>query len=510
VILDKGLAESPDREAIIGRLQRLTFRELEQRANAAAAFLRELGVSTGVRVACCASNDAEIVVAFLAVQRLGAMWVGINRNLGPGEKVYLLKDSGARVFLAEQTYVQQIEPAKADLPELKSIVRMGAADPDAEWGKALERHAGTTRPNVEIDPWAPAAIAYTSGTTGFPKGAVHSQHNILVAATIAEVIAVDKRPEVIRGTASPLTILNFMILGPVATLSRASTTVCMDRVDALGIAEWVARERINTTSLVPTIVKDLLTRPDIAPESLSSLTWIVIGAAMVPEGLPALYRARFGHSPTIGYGLTEQPTAVTRTHDKTPPTHGAIGRPLLHLRVGILDAQDEEVPRGTPGEICVRAVAQGPWADVYTSTLGYWNKPEASAALLKNGWMHTGDIGVMDNDGEVFIQDRRSNLIVRGGANVYPAEVERVLRQDPRVYDCAVIGRPDERLGQFVAAVIQPAPNVATAGLIEDLQALCGREIARYKTPVEWRIVEEMPRNALRKVIRGELQRFFQ
>jgi acyl-CoA synthetase (AMP-forming)/AMP-acid ligase II len=124
--------------------------------------------------------------------------------------------------------------------------------------------------------------------------------------------------------------------------------------------------------------------------------------------------------------------------------------------------------------------------------------------------MHTGDIGVMDREGEVFIQDRRSNLIVRGGANVYPAEVERVLRQDPRVYDCAVIGRPDERLGQSVAAVIQPVGNVTTAGLIEDLQALCAREIARYKTPVEWRVVDEMPRNTLGKVVRGELQRFFQ
>ena len=510
VLLDAALAKVPEQEAIIGRYDRLTFRELEARANAGAAFLRELGVGEGVRVACCAANDAEIVVAFLAVQRLGAIWIGINRNLGPGEKLYLLRDCGARVFLAEQPFAQQAEEGRSDLPELRALVRLGATDAENQWAPALRRLAGARRPDVEIDPWAPAAIAYTSGTTGFPKGAVHSQHNILLAATISEHMAIDRRPEVIRGTASPLTILNFMILGPVATLARGARTVCMDRTDAAGVAEWIARERINTTSLVPTIVKDLLTRPDIDPESLSSLTWIVIGAAMVPEGLPALYRARFGHAPTIGYGLTEQPTAVTRTHDKTPPVHGAIGRPLPHLQVSMLDAQDQEVPRSTAGEICVRAVAQGAWADVYTPTLGYWNKPEATAALLRNGWMHTGDIGIMDAAGEVFIQDRRSNLIVRGGANVYPAEVERVLRQERRVYDCAVIGRPDERLGQTVAAVIQPAANVPTEGLVEDLEVLCAREIARYKIPVQWRVVDELPRNALGKVIRAELQRMFE
>jgi long-chain acyl-CoA synthetase len=505
-LYDSTLAVDPARIAIVGRSGALSFAALEGQVNAACAYLAELGVHAGDRVAASLVNDIHIVVAFLAVQRLGAIWVGINRAYGLGERGHFLGDAGVSILIADPKVAADTTAAAQTLRTLRHVVVLDAADTESSmWHRGLRSHAGVGRPNVEVDPFAPAAIAYTSGTTGLAKGAVHSQHNMLVSATVAELMALDKRPNVIRGSALPLTILNLMILGPVATLSRGSRTVCMDRIDVLGVAEWVRNERINTLPLVPTTVRDLLTRPDVDQSDLASLTWMVVGAATVPEGLDKLYRDRFGHDFTISYGLTENPTTVSRSHAQTPHVQGAVGRPLFHLDVGICDEAGARVGPGVHGEICVRAVAEGPWANVYTPVLGYWNNAEATARLLKDGWLHTGDIGCLDERGELYIQDRRSDLINRGGANVYPAEIERVLRGEPGVQDCAVAGRPDARLGQTIAAYIQPSAGVNGQDLIERLQQRCARELAKYKIPAHWVIVEDMPRNAIGKIIKSRL-----
>jgi acyl-CoA synthetase (AMP-forming)/AMP-acid ligase II len=505
-LYDSTLAADPERIALVGRSGALSFAALEAQVNAACAYLAGLGVQAGDRVAASLANDIHIVVAFLAVQRLGAIWVGINRAYVSSERRRLLTDAGVSVLIADPSVAADTAPTAQTVPDLRHIVVLDAADTESSmWHRGLRLHPRVGRPSVEIDPFAPAAIAYTSGTTGLAKGAVHSQHNILVSATMAELMAIDRRPGVIRGTASPLTILNLMILGPVATLSRGLRSVCMDRIDVLGVAEWVRKERINTLSLVPTTVRDLLTRPDIDQCDLASLTWVVVGAAMVPEGMDKLYRDRFGHDFTISYGLTENPTTVSRSHEQTPRLPGAVGHPLFHLEVGICDETGATLAPGAPGEICVRAAAKGPWANVYTPALGYWNNAEATAKLLKDGWLHTGDVGYLDERGELYVQDRRSDLINRGGANIYPAEIERVLREEPGVHDCAVAGRPDARLGQTVAAFIQPSVGVNGHDLIERLQQRCAREIAKYKIPAHWVIVEGMPRNAMGKIIKSRL-----
>jgi acyl-CoA synthetase (AMP-forming)/AMP-acid ligase II len=504
-LIDEPLRSKPHAEALAGRHTRLTFLQLEHAVNAAAAFLADLGVRSGDRVGASLANHPDIVIAFLATQRLGAIWVGINRQYAPPEKRYFIEDAGICVYLADATVAAELGNLLSELPGLRRIIRIDPGQA-SDWSEGLRRFAGAARPQVEIDPYAPAAIAYTSGTSGFPKGAVHSQHNIMVAATMAELMAGDRRAEVVRGTSSPLTILNIMIGGPIATLGRGLRQVCMDRIDILGVADWVKRERINTLTLVPTLLYDLLTRPDVDQQDLRSLTWVVVGSALVPEGLPALYQSRFGHSMTIGYGLTENPTAVTRSDARTAAIEGAIGRALPHLRVAILDEQCREVERGEPGEICVRAADSGPWQDVYTPTLGYWRRAGATASLLQHGWMHTGDVGMQDKAGQFYIHARRSDLIIRGGSNIYPAEIERVLRQDPRVRDCAVIGKPDPRLGESPVAFLQAIPDVAVGELTEDLKKLCAASIARYKVPVDWIVVEALPRNAMGKVVKHELK----
>jgi acyl-CoA synthetase (AMP-forming)/AMP-acid ligase II len=504
-ILDRHVLERPNAVALVGRNGRLTFAQLDEEVHAAAAFLHFLGVEPGDRVAACAGNDTEIVAAFLAVQRLGAIWVGINRKYAPPEKRFLIEDAGARVFLADADAVADIHRLDRPPQGLDHIVSMQPGDGASAWRQGLRRFAGARIRRAPADPWASAAIAYTSGTTGHPKGVVHSQHSIVLAAWVAAVNSGRTDADVIRGSALPLTILNLMIHGPVCAYVTGACHVCIDRIDAEGVAEWIEKERVNSLSLVPTVVRDLLTRPSIRRESLASVSWLLSGAATVPQDLPKLYEERFGRRFTIGYGLTECPTGVTMTRDDSPDVQGCIGRPHFHLQVAICDQSGSLLSAGKSGEICFRAIETGPWANVYSGPLGYWRRPEATAALWRNGWVHSGDIGYLDERGELYIQDRRCDLIIRGGANVYPAEVERVLRLHPRVRDCAVAGIPDPRLGQVVAAFIEAYDRRDTESLVADLTTLCRREIAEYKIPARWAVVESLPRNAMGKIIKSQL-----
>lgn len=502
--LDAALDAAPDRLALVGRHARLTYSALEAEANAGAAYLQSLGVEAGDRVAATAANHTDLAVAFLAVQRLGAIWVGINRNYAPPEKRFMLSDSGAKVYLTNPETADALEALEPGVEAL--LVRLAPGSGACAWRAGVEAHRGATRPDVKIDPWAPAAIAYTSGTTGFPKGVVHSQHSIVLAAHVSLLRSNGYAPGVVIGTALPISILNLMTLGPVAAWLASATHVSMDRIDAEGVAEWLQAEPITHLALVPSIVQDLLTNANVEASALSRLRHLVAGAAVVPEGLPALYAARFGKPMTVGYGLTESPTGVCSANAETPAVQGAIGVALPHLQVTIRDESNAAVATGDAGEICFRAIEDGPLAHCYSGPLGYWGKPEAAGKLLAGGWVHTGDVGHIDPNGQVFIHDRRSDLIIRGGANIYPAEVERVLRMDPRVRDCAVIGRKDARLGETVVAFIEPYAGADADALVEALKAHCAAQIATFKIPNEWLVVEALPRNAMGKVLKPALR----
>ncbi len=501
--IDRALDETPGHPALVGRHARLTYAELEAAINAGAAFLTRLGVRQGDRVAATAANHTDLAVAFFAVQRLGAIWVGINRNYAPPEKRHMLQDSGACVYLGNPESLEGL--AALDPPPAARLVRLAPGEADCEWRRGVEAHGGAARPQVEIDPWAPAGIAYTSGTTGVPKGAVHSQHSMILAATISLMRSDGYAPGVVIGSALPMSILNLMILGPLAAVIAGATHVSMDRIDSAGVAEWLVREPITHIALVPSIVRDLLADPALAAGALGNMRHLVAGAAVVPEGLPALYEARFGKKLTVGYGLTESPTGVASANAETPDVQGAIGVALQHVEVSIQDEDGKAVAPGEKGEICFRAARSGPLANVYSGPLGYWGRPQATAELLAGGWVHTGDVGRMEPGGQIFIEGRRSELIIRGGANIYPAEVERVLRMEARVRDCAVVGKPDARLGEIVVAFVE-APGEDAGALVPALQALCASQIAAYKVPVEWHVLDALPRNAMGKVVKPALK----
>jgi acyl-CoA synthetase (AMP-forming)/AMP-acid ligase II len=505
-VLDPVLARDPGRSALVGRHGRLSFRELDQAANRAAAALASLGLAPGDRVAACLPNDVGIVVAFLAAMRLGALWVGINRVLAPPEKSFILGDAGAALLLASSDVSRELEPLRPQLPELRELLRADPEDPRSEWASLCERQRGDARPDVALDPWGPAAIAYTSGTTGHPKGAVHSQHNLLLPGAISA--ALHTHPEhVPQGVVLPLTILNLVVLGPLQAWQNGSACVAMDRTDAVGVAEWIERERIGSFAGVPTLIHDLLTHPEVRPEQLASLTQPLVGGASCPEELRRLYRARFGRDVAIGYGMTEAPTAVTHAEGGPVATPGLCGRALPQVEITIRDETGRALPPGSEGEICVGPARQGPYAGLYTPMLGYWKKPEATAQALQGGVYHTGDVGVQEQGGTLYIRGRRNELILRGGANVYPAEVERVLAEHPAVADCAVFGIPDARLGERVVATVVLAPGDSAS--VEALQAHCRAQLARYKVPERIVFLETLPRNAMSKVVKRALRPLF-
>ncbi len=509
-VLDRMVTADPDAEALVGRSGRFSYVDLDLAVDRAARGLVSLGVEAGVRVAACLGNDVQIVIAFLAAMRLGAIWVGINRPLAVPEKLYLLRDCTAAVLLASPDTAAQIAAQKSELRSLREIVHVEPNHSACEW-EAIQSGADAVRcPTIEIDPHGPAAIAYTSGTTGFPKGAVHSQHNMMLPGAVSAATG-RYAPDLRQGCVLPLTILNLMVLSPLAAFQIGSCCVAMDRIDPEGLAEWVRTERVGTFAGVPTILHDLLTHPNVKPDDLESLVSPMVGGAECPQAFRDLYRERYGREVGIGYGMTEAPTAVTSAAGTPPgsslPKPGLCGVALPQVAIEIRDEEDRVLGPEEVGEICVAPAPAGEWAGIYTPMLGYWNRPAASAEALRGGVYHTGDLGLMEADGTLFIRGRRNELILRGGANVYPAEVERVILEDPRVAAVAVLGIAHPRLGERVVAAVEPEPGESPTP--EGLEAHCRSQLAAYKVPDQIVIVESLPRNAMAKVIKRELEPLF-
>lgn len=507
-VLDRAVRLVPDRPALVDRTRRYTYAELDRAANRAARAMRELGVGPGVRVAASLPNRTEIVVAFLGAMRLGAVWLGIPTALAPPEKAYLLADSGGQVLLVDPERADQLAPHRAVLPALRETVLV---DPDRNGGAAGwsgQLAAADPAPiETHVDPYAAAAIAYTSGTTGFPKGVVHSQYNLTLPGAV--LVGSGQAPADWRyGVCLPLTQLNLMVCMVLLAFRATGTAVVIDRRDPEGVAAAVRDERVSTLSVPSTILQGLVDHPAVAPEDLATLVHPIAGGTSCPAAIKDRFRRRFGHPVHVRYGLTEAPTTVAAEPPEAAEPAAApdyVGRVLPHLSVTIVDETGTPQPPGGTGEICLGPATGGRWAGAYRPMLGYLNQPEATAERLAGGLLHTGDVGRLDQAGNLYISGRRHDLILRGGANVYPAEVERVLATHPAVANCAVLGRPDPRLGERVVAFVQPADGQPADP--EALQAYCGSQLARYKVPAELRFVPELPRNALGKIDKSALQK---
>ena len=305
----------------------------------------------------------------------------------------------------------------------------------------------------------------------------------------------------------PLTLLNLQVLGPLFAFCKGTTCVCVDRTDPVGLVEWIRNERITRLTAVPAVLHDLLTHPSVTADDLATLRRPECGGSATPHALRLLFRERFGTEVLTGYGLTEAPTALTREMPGDALVDGCSGRPFAPVEIVIVDDGGDEVPAGTVGEICARARRDGPWRGVYTPFLGYWNQPEATAYVLRGGLLHTDDLGCLDEHGRLFVKDRRKDVVIRGGANVYPAEVERVLHDHPAVATAAVFGLFDHRLGEIVVAVVERHEGCAVDEM--ELRAACRSKLARYKVPERWAFVDRFERTAMGKIRKADLRALF-
>ncbi len=456
----------PDIEALVDSSQTLTFAELAAQTASVAAGLRANGFNYGDRVAVSGPNSVDLIMGFLAAMRLGLVWVGISRAYTDRERNELMADCDARPFAVAAT------PFEAQ---------------DA-W--------------PEIDPFAPAVIAYTSGTTGVPKGVVHSQRNLVLPAVVARHRG-DGGGR--NGVYLPLTSVNMQCLGPISSLVNATTCIAIDVTKSSEVAAAIEKFGVERIAVSAATVIDFVTDDRITRSQLATLTDLIVGGSATPEWLFDAYTHKFGQCLVAGYGLTEGPTSITRTDPSRPRHPGSAGAALPHLVIDICNEGGAAVPPGTVGEICVRTATDGPFADVYTPMLSYWNRSQASAETLRNGRIHTGDIGWLDDHNELHIEDRRVDLIVRGGTNVYPAEVERILDADPRILASAVVGRADVRLGQVPIAFVSAQPGAVLTK--DDVLEICQGNLAKFKWPVEVRFVDQLPRNAMGKILRTELRK---
>jgi len=480
-IFDTALASAPDAEALVTRRGRWSYRELDELAARAASVLTGLGVRPGDRIAVVLPNEVDIIVAFHGAMRIGAIWVGINQALAAPEKAFQLADSEASLLLSDPDTSASLAEHLPTLTNLRSVVS------DQQW-RELMATAIPLRDLPAVDPFAPAALAYTSGTTGRPKGVIHSQHNLIVPGRIV-VESRNYDHGLRKGDCLPLTILNMLVLTTLLTAQACGTTIIMDQMYAEGIAEWIEREHVTVWNGPPPILHTMASSEAVTPTSMRTLREAWSGGADLPGALRRRFAEKFG-VPVVGtYGLSEAPTIVSI--DPTDGSHvdGASGRVLPHLDV-ITVAE----------ELCVQARNDGPFANLYRPPLGYWKRPEDSADAFADGLLHTGDVGFVDDDGWLHVRDRKKLVIVRGGANVYPAEVERVLQSVVGVAGSAVTGVADERLGERVVAVVELDAGATTTA--EVITKKCLAELAKYKVPERIVFVDRLPRNAMGKVDR--------
>ncbi|NED73140.1 long-chain fatty acid--CoA ligase [Streptomyces sp. SID9944] len=489
-ILAENAKRRPDRTALVEGDLRLTFDQVWRRARAQAGALVELGVRPGDRVALMAPNTAEFPLAYYAIVAAGAVVVPVHLLLSATEVEHVLKDSDAGLLLCH--------PAQA---------ATGGAAADAVGVRVVTLGAELDKLAAEAEPLPsyltraaddPAVVFYTSGTTGVPKGAVLSHFNLVMNATVNAFDANDIRPDDIALGTLPLFHAFGQTVSMNSTWRAGATLVLLPRFDAARAIELMVKEGVNTFHGVPTMFVSLAAAAADA-DTLPELRVCVSGGASLPVAVLERFEAAFGATIYEGYGLSEtSPTAsVNQPWFGTKP--GTIGHPLWGVDVEIARAETEDrvelLPPGELGEVVIRG------HNVFS---GYLGRPEATAEALVDGWFRTGDLGTKDDEGFLRIVDRKKDVIIRGGYNVYPREVEEVLLRHPGVGQAAVIGLPDELHGEEVCAVIVPAPGAPADA--DEVTAWSKERLGRHKYPRRVEFVDALPLGPSMKVLKRELR----
>ncbi|WP_086768385.1 class I adenylate-forming enzyme family protein [Streptomyces bobili] len=474
---DRRAALDPDGAAVSDGRQALTNVQLLRRVQAASRHLQDLGVGPGDVVALRLTNRVEFVLLLFAAWRLGATITPVNPSMTDVEVARQLTDSGARLLVSEDG-----ETAVAHGTAVLAVGELrddAAAEPDEA---------------PLPDPSALALLIYTSGTTGVPKGVMLDHANIDAMADMGrralEVGPADRCLLIL-----PLFHVNGIVVSTLIPLLAGASVTIADRFHPETFFDVVERERPTFFSAVPTIYSMLAALPEQVRPDTSSLRFGVCGAAPASAELLTRFEARYGFPLVEGYGLSEGTCASTINPVAGPRRAGTVGLPFPGQEIRIVDADGSEVPPGVEGEVVVR----GP-----NVMRGYLGRPEETAKVLVDGWLRTGDVGRLDADGYLTLVGRSKDMIIRGGENIYPKEIEDVLVGDPSVLEAAVIGVPDEKWGEVVVAYVQPRPGSTVDP--SALQELCARSLTGFKRPTAFFVVEAIAKNAVGKIDKVSLR----
>ncbi len=482
---------SPDKTALkeyeTGRS--LTYLELEHTGNRIARYLHHhCQIGPGDRVAVLAENCLEHVVLFVAAQKLGYILVPINYRLASPEVDFLLSDAQPKLIITEEKFEPLVRaaPTWARIPHRMELAKLSALCREA----SLDN---TPLPPPDLQEDAPVFILYTSGTTGFPKGALYT-HKMLFWNSINTSLSL-----IVNAESRTINVMPFFHTGGwnvllTPFLHHGAYTCLFKKFDPPAVLRALEEEQCTIFMGVPTMLKMLADEPYFEQADLSRLLYVIVGG----EPMPIPLIERWHHKGVYvrqGYGMTEVGPNLTSLHQSDAVRKkGSIGRPNFYVQVRITDSEGRDVPPGVPGELLLR----GPMV-----TPGYWQNPEATAAALRNGWFHTGDMARMDEEGYLYIVDRIKNMFISGGENVYPAEVERVLLQHPAVAEAAVTGVPDEKWGEvgYAFVVVRPEHTATEADIFEH----CRAHLARFKVPKYIRFTDALPKTDSGKMDRKQV-----
>ncbi|WP_203337531.1 class I adenylate-forming enzyme family protein [Nocardioides limicola] len=505
---DRGWRANPDGVAFISDDRSFTYQEIGEISCRVAHALHRSGFAPETKGAVLAPNDPVAWACVLGLWRAGLAWVPVNPANPPEEIQRLLHAFDCEVLFCHEVFLPVVEKLRPDLDQLSTVVSLGSDQRgvDVVDGMTL----GTFTDGVSSDPprFAPeqdavAGIMPTGGTTGLPKGVMNTHRSLSVSTAHLMLAAPYGADEpLVNLVAAPMTHTAGTLTLPCT--ARGGTVVVMTRPDPLLLLDLIEKHRVTEVFLPPTVIYRLLEVPGIESRDLSSLKYLMYGAA--PMSTEKLRRAIEVFGPVLfqGYGQTEAPSGIAFLRPEEHFIDGrvadddrlsAAGRPAPLIRVEILDHRGDPLPVGETGEICVRG-------DLVMK--GYYKAPEATAETIVDGWLHTGDVGFLDAEGFLHITDRKKDMIITGGFNVFPSEVEQVIWTHPAVQDCAVIGLPDDEWGEAVTAVVELNPGAELTD--DELIAYCRERLSGIKTPKSVLLVESLPRSANGKVLKKDLR----
>lgn len=485
---------SPNKTAVVYRDLRLSYEQLNSRVNRLAQALLDLGVRRGDRINVLMLNTNEFIETLFACAKIGAIFVPVNIRLSAAEIEYIMKDASSSVFIYDNRLAPVINELRVNSSKRIHFIE---AVPGGKDSSPYEEWIHQYMPEEPGYEWAEndyLMLMYTSGTTGKPKGAILTHGNTF-ANIVNNLFLSSASSDDISLAVAPLFHIGGLGISTTEMLYLGGTVVLLDGFNPKEILASMEKEKVTTVFMVPSMWQALMHSANIEEYDLHSLRVATSGGAPCPLPIIEHYKER-GIPFMEGFGMTETaPTVCMLQKEDTIRKIGSVGKPPIYIATKVVDPQGREVPVGEVGELIIKGANVTP---------GYWNKPKETKDAIRNGWFFTGDLAKMDEEGYIYLVDRKKDMIISGGENIYPIEVEQVLVRMPNIQEVAVIGIPDMNWGEAVKAYLVLNDKEKTVQA-EEVRQFCEGKLARFKMPKEIEILDELPRNATGKVLKRAL-----